>query len=284
MFRFHILGLSLCVVNDDRMTVLLLNSGFPRKVTNVPYHIPSLFMTTPSMWGNSVPRLASTVGRWDANADSPLVGWSLAGLSLRVGNTGAPKTPPTRRTNAEHPEMVGGAADWSDLHWILDARKVLPTARLRDEFRELGENTMALVEFRGGRLEGGRPYSVGGSQFVWKVRDGYQQAFTDTLDIVYDDGVPDVRAWDADRRPVGSIELRSPGEAWLVNEAPERTKRMLQSDANQFECLDSLVFLEAFDTDTPQEKEGVEFVRGRRWGNLVTTGDVCEVMMLDERR
>jgi hypothetical protein len=283
MFRFHILGLSLCVVSNDRMTVLLLNSGFPRTVANVPYHIPSLFMTEQSMLANSVPRLASTVGRWAATTDVPLVGWSLTGLTLRIGGTGAPSTPPSRAANAEHPPMVNGVPDWADLHWILDARRTLPTARLRDEFRQLGENTLGIVEFRGGRLEGGRPYSVGGSQFVWKVRDGYEQAFTDTLDIVFDDGVPEVKAWDVDRRPIGSIDLGTSGEAWLVNEAPERTSGMLRGVPSDVECLDSFVFLEAFDTETPAEKAGVQFARGRRWGNLVSFTEICETMLFDER-
>ena len=154
MFRFHIQGLCVVVLKDDGLTVLMLNSAAPRKVPKVPYHLPSLFARQAEVVKNDLPRLSGVLGRWAFRSVSPntLVGWSLSGLHMRAGKKGPVERPPSDEALGMTPRQVSKTRfDWRDLHWVVDARKVLPSAKLLTKFSSLGDDTHAIFEFHGGR-------------------------------------------------------------------------------------------------------------------------------------
>jgi hypothetical protein len=284
MFRFHVQGLSIANLTDKGLNVLMLNSAHPRKVPNVPYHLPSLFTTTESIAEFSLPRLASILGRWAPNpTDAPrdYIGWSLSGLKLRVGETGPVELPLSTMEGREHPEVsAAGEVDWRDPNWILNARKMLPTAELRAGFRELGPDTHAIFEVHGGWIEGGKPFAEGAAQYTWHVHSNYEQAFTDTVDIVFNGAPPEIVAADCEGRPAGRIQFKDEGEAWLVNEAPSLALINMATDS---ECGDLLVYLEAFNTSTLKEKAAIDFKPANRFGVSVPSGVSCDALLLDER-
>lgn len=282
MFRFHIQGLSIAVLHDNGLNVLMLNSAHPRKVPNVPYHVQSVFATRDSVSDYTLPRLSSILGRWAPKpVDGEFIGWSLAGLSLKSGVADPVDFPTSTMAGQYHPTVTaGGTMDFSDVHWILDARKMLPTAQLRAGFRTLGADTHAICEFHGGRIEGGQPFADGAAQYTWTVNANYEQAFTDTIDVVFDSAPPEVIATDSDGRPAGRIQFAADGEAWIVNEAPSLAQVRM---ATASPCGDLLVYLEAFDTETPEEKAAVFFMPAKRFGVLVPSGTSCDALLLDER-
>lgn len=292
MFRFHIQGLCISVQNKNVLRVLMLNSGPPRSVSGVDYHLPGLFAKRTAIAENKLPRLPSIQGRWAGDAaDAEWFGWNVAGMTVRVGQGSAPTLAPTvlSSSQTEPPLIQGDERDWSDMHWVLDARRMLPTGTLKDEFRRLGAHTTTIFEFQGGRLQGGQPFATAARVYLWKVRDDYTQALTDTIDVIYE-AAPTVTVVDVDGRSVGTVVLAETGEAWAVNEAPRLAQNRMETDPDQEAgfmnrrrmCFDLQVYLEAFDTRHPDEKDRVVFERAGSFVPFITTGVVCDALFLNE--
>lgn len=288
MFRFHILGMCVCVHTRNSLDVMMLNAlafnGDP-----LPYHLPSLFAPRSVVRDYSLPRLPSVSRRFtDRLSDTTALGWGLTGLTAQLDGSGPPLMNEKTPANPEHPDMA--APDWSSLHWILDAAKMFPHEKLslNPEFRVLGPRVTAILRFRGGRVEGGSPLSEG-HRYVWSVREGYQQAFTDTLDIVYDDGVPTVEFIDADNQFAGSVTMDRHGEAWIVNEAPERVAlmQMLQPPAEGAalgEQLPSSTDTKAYaDAFGPAEATaGIRVTAVRKLSGDIFSGEFCSMIRFKE--
>lgn len=248
MFKLHLQGLGIGNLQRDRMRVGLLNSAVRSHA--VPYHVPTLFVPRTALVGTTATPLPSIADRWlTTSTDLNTVGFDLTRMSLRVG---VPGTAPTKSTatggSLEHP--VGTPLDWSSLRWVLNASKFIPGGRLRPEFLQHGPDTLTVADVFGGELRGGEPTAAGDAHYIWEVRPGYRQAFTDTLDVVYD-AAPEIEILDSDGQSRGTVQLRDDGEAWLINESPERAASMAvpgvgpEAPAND----DCFLFLEAFDAD-----------------------------------
>ena len=293
MFRFHIQGLSVCVLGPSRLDVLMLNSGPPRK-RSMPFHLQHMFCPRQAVASYSASRLASISGLWVETllkpdgapafvSDATHLGFSLSGLHATIGAGGPPERPADGLApDARNPDR--NKPDWSSLHWALRADRMLPSGHLLDEFRVLGPNTFSVISFHGGRLEGGVPSSVAGRQLVWSVRAGYVQAFTDTIDVVYDEAPP-ATLRDADNQEVGQIEFEPNGEAWLINEAPERSKQFATLGAavgQQTDFKDCMLYQDAFDAPA-EEKSGISV---HSVSNFVTdfifSGASCEALFVEE--
>jgi len=285
MFRFHILGLCLCKQGKNSMDVLMLNSGHPR-ITPAPHHLQTLFTQRQFVRSYSLPKLASVSGRFrDEWKDSVWLGWDLGSKVGELLADGAPESTVTAPTNPTHPNP--DAMDWSSLHWVFDMARAIPAAELvlRDEFRRIGPHTSAMIRFRGGRLAGGQPFSDG-SNTIWKVSATYRQAFTDTVDVIYDDGPPVIEFLDADNQPVGEVVMEQHGEAWLINEAPERSLQLKVAEggaasATKAECRDVPLYLEAFGPD--DLTAGVKVLSdGNFAGGGIFSGDYCSAIRFRE--
>jgi hypothetical protein len=286
MFRFHILGLCLCKQGKNSTDVLMLNSGYPR-VTPAPHHLQTLFAPRQYVRSYSLPRLASVSGRFrDEWEDSVWLGWDLGGKTGELLGEGAPAYEVALPANPTHPDPA--AMDWSSLHWVFDMARAIPADGLvlRDEFRRIGKHTSAMIRFRGGRIAGGEPFSDG-SNAIWKVSSTYRQAFTDTVDVIYDDGPPVIEFFDADNQPVGEVVMEANGEAWLINEAPERSLQLKvaaggpAAAAAKAECRDMPLYLEAFAPE--QLTAGVKVVfDGVFVGGAIFSGDYCSAIRYRE--
>ena len=285
MFRFHILGLCLCKQGKNSTDVLMLNSGYPRS-TPAPHHLQTLFAERQYVQSYSLPKLASVSGRFrDEWKDSVWLGWDLGSKVGELLADGAPGYNVVAPTDPMHPNPA--AMDWSSLHWVFDMASAIPDAKLflKEEFRRIGPHTSAMIRFRGGRLAGGKPFSDG-SNAIWKVSATYRQAFTDTVDVIYDDGPPVIEFLDADNQPVGEVVMEQQGEAWLINEAPERSLQLQvaaggAATAKKAECRDVPLYLEAFG---PAElTAGVKVLfDGNFAGGGMFSGDYCSAIRFKE--
>jgi hypothetical protein len=284
MFRFHILGMCVCVHSRNSLDVMMLNA-LASNVPGLPYHLPSLFAPRAVVRDYSLPRLPSVARRFTNRlSDTTSLGWGLTGLTAQLDGSGPPVMKEAAPANLEHPDMA--APDWSSLHWILDASRMFPHEKLNlnPQFKVLGPRVSTILRFRGGRVEGGRPLSDG-HRYVWRVREGYQQAFTDTIDVIYDDGVPTVEFIDADNQYAGSVTMDRHGEAWVVNEAPERVAmmEMLQPPAQPAAAgeklpssTDTKVYAAAF---LPAEATvGVEVTAARKLSGEIFSGEFCSMI------
>jgi hypothetical protein len=284
MFRFHVQGFCIGVLEHDAFRVLMLNSSARSRVV-VPHHIPTVFAPLAAALGSSARRLPSVEGRWlPSRSDANTVGWDLAGLRGTAGGGNAPSrsTVPGLASGRNHP--TGTPLDWRSLDWVLNGSRLLPGGKLRQRFKDLGPDTTSVLEFKGGWIEGGEPIGAGDTHWIWKVRPGYEQAFTSTLDIVYDEP-PVLSFTDVDGRPAGEISFAGATEAWIINEAPERARQMETAvvpgakPAND----DCLLYLEAFDAD-PRSKDEVviEAVRPFVTTGLIFSTVHCEMLFVEE--
>lgn len=283
MFTIHILGLGVLVNEDSGLSALLLNSATS---TKLPLHVPSIFATRNALKKNGLAPLGGVRYRWASGTHSPddLIGWDITGLHIRVGTKG----PVEGRVKAtpdqpRYPKKLKGKDyDWTDLHWVLDAKKMFPTGELIPAYRKVGDQTNAIVEFHGGRQQGGKPWGVGGSLYEWTVRPGYTQGFTDTLDVVYETAPPPFKAYDCDGRHVGTLEFALEGEVWIVNEAPQRATTLNQK-IKAYVGSDSLIYQDVFATKTKAEKKQVIFKRGAKKVPIAPTGESCNMCRLELR-
>jgi len=293
MFRFHIQGLCIAVLGKDALTVLMLNSSV-RQRRIVPHHLPSLFVKREGLESTSAAKLPSIAGRWlPERNDEGTVGFDLTGLRLAVGVGAAPvKTTAKGLIPGQPPHPVGKPLDWTSLDWVLNAARLLPKAPLRERFRRLGPDTTTIVEFRGGRLEGGKPVGEEGSFWIWKVSDAYEQAFTDTIDVVYDEA-PTVIMKDAEGTLRGTATLLPGHEAWCVNEAAERARQMVAPVAPDAPAVpfiqepindDCYLYLEAFDDVAGVDKDLISIRAVKRFvdsGKIFSTVN-CDALLYEE--
>jgi hypothetical protein len=291
MFRLHLQGLTICMASKSKLTALMLNSGARKKFA--PFHLQTLFVRPTAVdWTKTTLRRLPTIeGRWKSTAsDSEFRGFDVSGLLIRVGKGGAPVEAQSTAVGLEHP-VSKTKPDWSDMHWVLDGKRLLPSGKLAIR-RALGEDVLSLAEIRGGRLEGGVPQDPFGSQFVWFLRAGYQQALTDTLDIVYDDAVPTVTFSDAQGKPAGRVVFKKGSEAWLTNDAneldgqfatsatPPKSGKKQQQKKTTPELGDPGLMLEVF-RGTPRDMKKVRPRAVRNWKTgLSFSGPSCPLMLV----
>jgi len=282
MFRFHILGLSICIHGRNSLDVLMLNSNSSDQILTLPYHLPSLFASRSFVRSYTQSRLPSVVRRFeDEYRDSRTLGWSLMGLTGNLPGSTPPEMVLAPLENPEGPLLPN--QDWSSLNWVLSADAMFPKTRPAEEFRALGPKVNAIIRFRGGRVEGGHPLSEGYKR-VYQAKPGYEQMFTDVMDVVYDGLDPVIEFVDTDNRTSGAIAFERRGEAWLVNEAPERVRRMkllepppagpAVAGAKKVCVEDARLYAEAFG----QPKESVNITVKKELSNEIFDTDYCTMI------
>lgn len=277
MFTLHVTGLVVCAFTPTRLELLMLDASGSDEFA-IPHHLPSLVARRSSVRSYSLSRLASLQGRFAGKfSNTDHVGWPLESVTGAGGQGGTP-VKQIDGVTADHPDS--NTPDWSSLHWVLDLNRMMPTGRLRDEYRRLGRYTNAILTLRGGRARGGDPFTSMGNH-IWRVTDGYEQALTDTLDLQFDEP-PSLEFRNADNALVGDIQWESSGEAWLINEAPERIRGNADLPAPSLDvnpdvsCEDARLYAEAMGQPAFPAISSV-----RTYGGGASTGAYCEVGRVD---
>jgi hypothetical protein len=290
MAVFHCQGLSLAITQRDGVRICMLNSTLGSHA--VPYHLPSLFVRTGGIVDpqHYTAPMASVSGRWD-KGDDEVVGWDLSGLKLSLDGGTTTRIPPAAAVG-DHP-VPRDQPDWSDLRWVIDARRFLPGATLRDDFRDLSPKVSAAITATGVEVKGGAPINADGGKWVWFVRPGLVQAVTDTLDLVTSSSAVTVDFTDGAGRDRGHIVLAGDAECWLINEAPRATHDLLRqlrreltggTDAEpDSDMPDHKVYFEAFD-DPAEERLKVSPKRLYNYADDARAFDTghCMLLMVNE--
>lgn len=271
MFTMHVTGLVVCAFAPSRLELLMLDASGSDQVA-LPHHLPSLIARRSSVRSYSLSRLASLHGRFAGKfSNRGHVGFPLEGLTGDGGH-GVMPVPQADDENLAHPDP--DTPDWSSLHWVLDLNRMMPEGKLRDEYRRLGQFTNAIVTLRGGRVCGGRPFSTIGNH-IWGIAEGYEQALTDSLDIEFEEP-PALEFRNSDNAIVGGIQWEQQGEAWLINESPERIRASQTlaplEPAPDARCEDARLYAEAMGEPNRPVLRSV-----RTYGGGASTGVYCEV-------
>jgi hypothetical protein len=261
MVRFFIRGLTINVVSQDPAAPAPLRALMIGATPPMREHLRSLFARTDQVQptNDQFPPIKSgdIPGRWRGavGRERLLTAWDLTDVRLVVRNATDGLTVddsiPSNLTNPS-PEFP----DWSSLHWVPDAKHLLPGATLKTEYRDLGGPTRAIAEFHGGTLRGGTPDGLGGD-YVWCMRQELVQAMTDTLvcECLPPAGeVLRVDVYDPQDRPLGAISLKDGTDVWLVN-APNIQNGDVLKDPPRLLHLHA--FFEAFD-DRDHSADGVK--------------------------
>lgn len=224
MASLEMQGLVVVNVTGGKARALMLNSGAASRALRD--HKQGLYVREHDVVNSAtdveLPELsgAALVKRLGSRGAAGTRGWDLNGLRVRITGTGRLRL---ARTAARGEFPAGRFPDWSSLHWVTDAARLLPGARLKQGFRDLGANVRAAVDLEGGLLRGGTPEERGG-RWVWFLRPGFVQAFTDR--VVWESGsATSLVLENAAGQTVGSIGIRRTARVRLLNEA-ERPKAM----------------------------------------------------------
>jgi hypothetical protein len=142
-------------------------------------------------------------------------GWDLDGLRVRIKGKSRLRL---ARAAARGEFPPGTRPDWSSLQWVTDTARLLPGARLKKSFSDLGANIRSVIDLEGGTLHGGTPDERGG-RWVWFLRPGFVQAITDRIAWTSGGGTLSLALEDQAGRPVGTIAVRPEARVRLLNEA-----------------------------------------------------------------
>ena len=148
---------------------------------NRPYHHPILCANKGTLATDpALPVIPSLDGLLDrtSKALADAEGWHLSGMTMTIGGGKLPRHQRGFSANqARHPKSVD--ASWSALKWIPDLGLIQPGARLKDEYRTIGTNVLAIMKLRGGQLTAQKPTSSGHAGLLWWFSPSCQQACTD---------------------------------------------------------------------------------------------------------
>jgi hypothetical protein len=149
---------------------------------NQPYHHPILcanrgtLAVTPAL--PSVPSLDGLLDRASMVLQTDAEGWHLSGITMTVGRGQVPKhTRGFSAKEARHPKSVDAA--WSSMKWLPDLKQIQPGATLKEEYRHISKNVLAIVELRGGQLKALKPSDARTAGLLWWFSPSCQQAITD---------------------------------------------------------------------------------------------------------
>jgi hypothetical protein len=225
VITFNIHGLTLTVIPKKTPASGPARTLMVKSATdsNRP-HVQRLFVPE-GQWDRektTIAPLPSEKGEWRPEFGDGTVAWELAGAKLLVPHVEQTIHADDTAVQEEYPD--GSDASWHSLQWVVDANELLPSARLKDDYRTLGRGDKIATEvvFAGGRVRGQRPLGQGG-HWVWFVRPRMKlQAITDCMAVECStpdiDGLLRLDVQDGSGTTRGVIAIRDGAQVFLVNE------------------------------------------------------------------